>query len=364
MEFLSESEFRKQIAKKPATGYLFFGDEDYMKSYALKTAREQLCPDEALAPFNNIHLDGLDLTPELLLQTMSTLPMMSERKLIEIRGLTFRGEKGESKGESGGESKGEPKKPTVDDYVEVFELLSEYDYNTVILVMSAGAIDEGYNVVKNPPAVLKKLGSVLTPVRFTKAGTVTLARWVERHFLANGVRANAAVCTGLIDYCGTDMFTLATEIDKLSWYALVQGRDEVLPEDIKAAAIADTGYDTYAFSNAIMVGDKVKALEILAEQIKRKIAPPIIMAEITGTVGDMLTARLLADEGMRPTEIAAKISKLKGSRVNEYKVKLCLQTGVGAERLRAVMDRCVQTDAAIKLSPNSYTEIERFVCAL
>lgn len=356
IEFLSESDFRKQIAKKPATGYLFFGDEDYMKAYALKTARNELCPDEALAPFNNIHLDGINLTPEILLQTMSTLPMMSERKLIEIRGLTF-------KNESKGESKGEQKKPTIDDYIEIFELLEEYDYNTVILVMPAGSIDEGY-LPKSPSKTLQKLGAVLTPVHFTKAGTVTLSRWVERHFLANGVRANSAVCTALIEYCGTDMFSLATEIDKLSWYARALGREEVFPEDIKAAAVADTDYDNFAFSNAIMVGDKAKALEILSDQIKRKIAPTMIMGEITSTIGDMLTARLLADEGMRPAEIATKISKLKGSRVAEYKVKLCLQTGVGAEKLSSVMARCVQTDAAIKMSPNSYTEIERLICSL
>jgi DNA polymerase III delta subunit len=160
------------------------------------------------------------------------------------------------------------------------------------------------------------------------------------------------------------MFSLATEIDKLSWYARALGREEVFPEDIKAAAVADTDYDNFAFSNAIMVGDKAKALEILSDQIKRKIAPTMIMGEITSTIGDMLTARLLADEGMRPAEIATKISKLKGSRVVEYKVKLCLQTGVGAEKLRSVMARCVQTDAAIKMSPNSYTEIERLICSL
>ena len=36
---ITEAAFRKMIAANPSGGYLFFGDEDYLKSYALKAAR-------------------------------------------------------------------------------------------------------------------------------------------------------------------------------------------------------------------------------------------------------------------------------------------------------------------------------------
>lgn len=350
LNIIPESDFRKQIKSAKPCGYFFFGEEDYLKNIALKTARDAVCPDAALAPFNNIRLEGLHLTPDSLLDAIVTLPMMSDLKLIEIVGVDFKPLKASD----------------VDEYCKVFAMLEEYDYNILILSVSSGAMDAG-NPPKKPSQLFKKLSSVLTPVSFAASTPLMLSRWVGKHFAANGVSADAAVCASVVDYCGTDMFRLAYETDKLSWYTLSCGKERVEQKDIVKVLIPDNTYDTFALTNAVMDNNKTEALRVLSEMIKRRIDPPVIMGDIISVFCDMLNARLLSDEGMSPAEIASKMSSYKSSitRIHEFRVKLCLRSGARPDRIKRALQLCMETDNALKQNFGAdYSVIERLVCAL
>ncbi len=340
-EIITEADFRKSIVKSPARGYLFFGDEDYLKAFALKTAREAICPDVSLSPFNDIRLEGLDLTPDALLGAITTLPMMSERKLVEVSGMNFSDLRGNK----------------LDEYCKVLFLLEEYDYNTVIISVPSGGMDFG-QLPKKPSATLKKLAEYLVPVHFAASTPLMLSRWVARHFNANGVSADAAVCSSLVDYCGTDMHRLSAETDKLSWFALANSRDYVEPDDIKRVAIADTSYDTFAMTNAVMDNNKGVALSVLSEMKRKRIEPTVIMGEVIRVFCDMLSVRVMTDEGLTVGEIASKL------KIHDYRVKLCLRSGASRDRLRRIVELCSEADAALKLSPQGYAAIERLICSL
>lgn len=338
---ITEADFRKQIKKCAPGGYLFFGDEDYLKSFSLNSLRASVCPDPSLAPFNDIRLDPQGLTPEALLGALSTLPMMSETKLVEVSGMNFREVKGK----------------LLDSFCEVFSSLPEFDYNILVISVPADAIDEGY-LPKRPSATLKKLSEHLTPVRFEKSSPAMLARWVGRHFEANGVAADPMLCRRLVDYCGTDMYRLSSETDKLSWYTLAAGKTSASPADIERVNIADTDYDSFAFANAVMENRSADALRILAEMKRRRIEPTAIMGEIISTFCMMHSVRLLTDGGISKGEISKRL------KIHEFRVGLCQRNGAGIERLRRALDLCADADAAIKLSPQGYTAIERLICAL
>ena len=63
LTILKEADFRKALKTAPTGGYLFFGEEDYMKSASLRMARQGITEaDPAMATFNDIRLDGLDFT--------------------------------------------------------------------------------------------------------------------------------------------------------------------------------------------------------------------------------------------------------------------------------------------------------------
>ena len=76
LNILKEADFRKELKTAPTGGYLFFGEEDYMKSAAIRMARQSVADaDPAMATFNDIRLDGLDFTPSALLDAMTVPPM-------------------------------------------------------------------------------------------------------------------------------------------------------------------------------------------------------------------------------------------------------------------------------------------------
>ena len=42
LTILKEADFRKELKSAPSGGYLFFGEEDYMKSATLRMARQSV----------------------------------------------------------------------------------------------------------------------------------------------------------------------------------------------------------------------------------------------------------------------------------------------------------------------------------
>lgn len=341
MEIIKEADFRKEIKSNPATGYLFFGEEDYMKSFASKLATETISPDPSFSFFNEIKFDALTYSPEALLDALMPLPMMADRKLIFVTGLDF----------------GAMKPNEIDSLCSVLSKLEDYDYNTVIINVAADRLDPGY-LPKRPSALLKKLGEHLKPVNFEKNTPARLAAWVGKHFEHNGVRASADVCALVIERCGRDMFNLASETDKLSFYAKQSGRDEVTREDVMLVATSAVEYDAFAFTNAIGARKKEEALNILRELKMRREDPIIIMGEITKTVCDMTSVSALKADGLTSGEISRILN------IHEYRISLILQNKLKTDVCKNMLKRCKEADLEIKSSRDGYSALEKLICTI
>lgn len=343
LNMLKDADFRREIKSNPATGYLFFGEEDYLKNLAVTYARETLLGDPSFACFNEIIIDALDFHPEKLRSALMSLPMMAERKVILLRGLDMNAMKASE----------------LDGLCEVLSELEEYDYNTVLLPVASGNLDEGY-LPKRPSATLNKLCASLRPVRYERCTPAKLIGWCIRHFEHNGATATPDVCQTLIDCCGRNMMTLASEIDKISFYVLAHDRTAVTAADIHAAACQTAEYDAFAFAGALMDRDTARALDILAEFKFRRTEPLFILSEVIRTGCDMLSVLLLTREGKTPAEVASTL------KLHEYKVSLYRKSAssVGEAAVRRMIAACNEADRALKLSPQGYAALEQLICSL
>ena len=341
---ISEADFRK-LKTTAGRAFLFFGEEDYLKTYNVKAARERICPEPAFAVFNDITLDALDFTPDKLLDAMMPPPMMADERLIVIRGLDFT----------------TMKPPEQDALCEALALLPEYDYNTVILHVAAGLIDEGY-LPKKPSTVLKKLGEVATPVRFEASTDGRLAAWAGKHFAHLGVTVSPADCAFLVSFSGKSMYLLANEIEKIAYYVRSKGRDLATSEDIRLVAVPSMDMDTFALSNAILAGRSAEALDALSVLKFERVKPEIVMGELSATFCNMLAVRCYLDGGKSNKEIG----KLLGG-MHEYKVGLLAKAVGRADpaRLARAVELCTEADAAVKGAfGGDYTAIEKLICSL
>ncbi len=342
MEILTEATFRKRIKTSPGTGYLFFGEEDYLKSHAAKLLSDTVLSG-SLPELNHIKLDSLDYTPEKLLDILSSPPMFGERKLVELFGLDFANMRAAEQNA----------------LFDILPALREYDYNTLLISIASGGIDEG-RLPSRPSALLSRFGEFLTPVRFEKCSPSRLAGWAARHFRHNGAAASPEICAKIIEYCGRDMYTLAGEIAKVSFHALAHGRAEVTEEDILKAAIPDSDYDAFALANALTAADRPRALYLLDLMKLRRLEPFIIMGEVSRVFCDLMSVRLLADGGYDPRAVAREL------KMHEYRAGLyysaAQKTTVSA--LSRLLSLAAEADAEIKLSPVGYTSIELFICSI
>lgn len=343
MRIIKEADFRKEIKSAPASGYLFFGEEDYLKSFALKTARETVCPDPTFAFFNELKLEALDFSASKLLDALMPMPMMANKKLVTVSGLNFN----------------TMRPGELDELCDILSQLPNYDYNILIITVASDCLDPGY-LPKRPSAALSKLCEHLTAVHFERSTPAKLAAWTQKHFAHNGIDASPEFCAQMIEYCGKSMFILANEIDKLSFYLRSHDQTVATTELMQRVCISATEYDAFAFTNAIMENRQSTALQILADYRFRRVEPILILSDVIRVICEMVSVRALSAEGQPASEIAS-ILKLHEFKVGLYQKSLRNTT---PERLRRALDACLTADAALKLSPQGYTALERLICTL
>ncbi|MBE6547442.1 MAG: DNA polymerase III subunit delta [Ruminococcaceae bacterium] len=341
MDIIKEADFRREIKSKPKSAYLFFGEEDYLKSHALNAAKDALCPDITFAMFNQMAFDALSYSADALIDAIMPMPMMADRKLITVTGLNLNAFK--------------PAEANA--LCQALSMLDEYDYNTVIISVASDRFDYGI-LPKRPSKLLSKLSEFLTPVYFEKISPARLYTWVGKHYSHNGVSASAEICKLTVDRCGRDMFSLSSETDKISFYVLAQGRNEVTPDDVVKVSVPAAEFDAFAFSNALTSGNRERALAVLGDMKFRRVDPIIIMSEIISNICDALSVELLAADGRTSYEISDAL------RMHEYKVSLLLKSKRGVDRLKNMLEKCRTADLELKMSRDGYTTLEKLICTI
>lgn len=350
MDIIRGDDFRKLIKKGLSGGYLFFGEEDYLKLHSLSAAREAVCSEPSFAFFNDMRLDATTFTTDALLNALTPLPMMAEQKIVSVSGLDLSSIKSNE----------------LDDLCDVLRELREYDYNVLIISVCEGGLDEGY-LPKSPSTTLKKLSEFLTPVRFEQVPKAKLTAWCQKHFAHNGVSCDDEVCHALFARAGTSMFTLSAEIDKLSFYALSHGRNTVALDDVMSITCTTVEEDAFALSNALLDGNGDKALSALTVMKYNRVEPIIVLSEISKTFSDLYVVKtMLLDGKTLPEILGALRATNRPKAVSEYKVKIYMGSAakISAERLRRAIELCAEADTAIKLSYNDYSPIENLLCTI
>ena len=343
MEIIKEDAFRKQMKKGLSGAYLFFGEEDYLKSFSLKSARSLICDDPSFAIFNDVQIDPLDYSPDALINALMPFPMMGEQKIVSINGLAISSLKASE----------------LADLVEAIKTIEEYDYNVLIISVPAGLIDEG-SLPKKPSNALTALSEVATLVHFEAISGARLTTWVGKHFEHNGVSASTAVCERLIELCGRSMFSLSNETEKLAFYVLQNGRSIVEPSDVEKVATSVITSDAYALANAILDCKYSDAMDALYVLKFRRVDPIFVLPEVSRVITDLFYIKVLQDSG-RPLGEISRVLKM-----NEYKVKL--YANAAATKSRESFERalllCSDADLSLKNSSQSYSSIEKLICSL
>lgn len=332
---MTPTEFRSEL-KKAAGGYLFCGEEGYLKRHYLTALRGQLGVEGDV--FNHVRLTEQTYSPEALAAAVESLPMMAEKKLIEVSGLFL----------------SDMKEADLEELCAILSLLPHYEYTVLVLLCEPDELAIG--TPKQPTKAFARLGEVVKPVVFNHETPARLASWVAKHFAAEQIVAPPDTVTLLLDRCGCDMYALSSEIEKLSCYLKAKGRERLETEDVIRVSSESPQIAAFDFANAILDAQADKAFSILNELKRRKEKPEILLGGISHVIADLTVVKTLLDAGMTATAIASRL------KMHEFKAKLYVKSAArtDASALRLLAERCYEADLKIKSTGlDSYAVLDR-----
>lgn len=335
----------KKEAKTPCGAYLLFGEEDYLKRHYAGEIRRAVVGDSPYAPFNHILFSPDSFTAGAAADALATPPVFEEKKLIELCAFNFN----------------ELKAAETTALCDFLEEAKNYDYAVILINIPSGALDYGIaksGKISRPSALFKALDAAAKTAYFPRAGLRQLTAWADKHFGTEGIKAGEAELRALIGLAGSDMMTLAGEIEKLCAYLHTHGRSQLTEADIEAVCCETGQLEPFGLSNAILAGDPDGALAILCRMEEKRARPAAAFAGIYGTYIDLYRIRVCLDDGMRVPDIAKRL------KMNEYRAKIYAAAAAkhSLDKISAVLSLCQEADLQIKSESSDFGRLETLVC--
>ena len=341
---LGEAELKNEIKSGASGGYFFYGDEDYLKSFYAAELVKSVADDESgFGEFNHIIINTDAFDGAALENALASLPLMSERKIVEMRSPDISSWREKEKNE----------------FTDIISRLDRYPHTVFLVTVNRDCFDEG-NPPKRPSAMFKTIAKYIKPVAFELQSESKLARWIERRAAKSGVSVSPDVSSRVIRMCGRDMRYLAGETDKLIAYTLAHGENSVRSEYVPLVCSETSADDAFELANAVIAGDRTRALNALLSYKQRKEEPIAVLASVSRTVCDLLCSAIILEDGGDKKDIASSL------KIHEYRAELYKNavTGVNPDRLRAALDRCRKTDVLLKSTTLGYIALERLISTI
>lgn len=324
----------------PAGGYLFYGDEDYLKANTIERIRKVLFSDEGFADFNRRSFTGENYTPGDLTEAILSPAMMVEKKLVEV--TLPEGDKIKDKDRTA--------------LLDALSVLHDADDTVLILSFPAGSFDPG--TAKRPSAFFKALAKVLTPIEFPLQSEGQLLRWMGRHLAEYHVVLSPAVGQQILAICGRSMLRLAGELDKAGAYAAAHGMPELTLEAALQVVTPTEEDDAFRLANCLLEGNRQGAYACLLTKKRHKEEPILLLSQITRVYTDLATAAAFLADGRDKRELAQSM------KMHEYKAGLYCRAAATAAPgyFEAALEKCLEADMAMKtMAVDGYAMLERLV---
>lgn len=309
----SMEELKKRVKENKLGGvYLFWGAEEYTKDFYADKLRK-LAQSSPVPEFNYEIFDAETRSVGDFEEATFALPYLWENRVIEIRNL-------------------KPKKvylSEAEEYARIFETLP--DYLTVLILLRAGdyngskagsdAPKEEKNEEDKPEEKKNGFKTFLAAVEanglsveFEPEKGEKLCNWISRHFASRGVKTAPGVPSFMASYCGTDMYTLQGEIQKLCDAC---GGKAVTEQDVRSYCSANENHVFFDVANCMVRGDLPGARRILAGLKMTPDAVPMAMGFLASNYRLMLLVKAGMDMGKSAAQIATehKITTWKVSKI-------------------------------------------------
>jgi len=339
---VTQAEFRKELKSGLYGTYLFYGDEEYLKKfYAGRAEKHTVGDDPDLASWNT-HIINAENDANLgeLEAAVLSVSMMGDRIFVRYNADLTSLSTEETK-----------------ILIDIIESIDP-DRTVLLIVAPPGGFDAGS--AKRPSKMYKQYEAVAKLVDLTAETPAELKKWMARRLSQDSLAITPDAQELLLSRATGNMFILSGELEKLAAYSLANGISSIDSSHIMEISSVTAEEDAFALANAILDGDRRKALSVLHIHKMHRESAVGVLASVTKCICDMMTVAYLAEEGADKQTVAAK------TKMHEYRAGLYLKAVAGSppERLLAAAKRCREADIKLKSTQLDYIALERLICTI
>jgi DNA polymerase III subunit delta len=238
-------------AGKPASVYVFHGEEDFLRSELLHVTPDLLVPDEATRSFNFDQLYGSETTLGDVLTMAAGYPMMADRRLVIVR----EAEKILRAKPAGATTS--RKKKTAEDPLQNYLDRPNPDCVLIFDMEKFGARNQ---------SPFKELAAKAQVVEFGLLKDAEAADWVKNRAGQQKKKMSADAARLMVAQLGISLGLLASELEKLSIF--VGDRDEITAKDVEALTGTSRERSVFELTKAIGTANREAAANILLRMLR------------------------------------------------------------------------------------------------
>jgi DNA polymerase III subunit delta len=329
MKTLTRTELDRSLREGLRPLYLLLGPEIYLRRVAAQTITETALSRTMLREFNESAFSLLSDPVQSAVAAAEQLPMMSEMRVVRVRDFARLREADE-------------------------DILIRYLNNpspTTVMIFIADDLDKR----KKSSKVLLETCAV---VEFSPLKDAEAKAWAKSRLKELKVSADDQVFSELIRLVGTDVQTLANELEKLASAAAATGR--ITLDHVDELIGRSRELSNFELADHLMAGNRKKALETLHRLLEDGAEPVMLVGLIAGNFHRLALGKHLLARGGRE-EVFRNISLPPFKRDSYIST---LQRSTAAKIARGIQ-LTAAADLAIKTSQATpRLQLEMLVCEL
>ncbi len=285
--------------------YLFYGAETYLRNRFLKRLKS-LVPGE-VRDFNMDIVDGRETEIEAVINMATTLPFMSERRLVVVTNADLK--------------------------TDLLEYLKN-PLDSTCLVFCTDSVDKKHEVYKT----IQKKGQV---VEFSPLKGRDLNQWIEHKARELGKIIEPTAIAGLVTAVGNDLQQLSTELEKLACSSQAK---KITASDVESMVSKTVESSIFELVDAVGGRNFKKAIKIAREMVF--LGEPVIkiLFMIARQCRLLMRAKVLQEQGCTDGQAAEQM------QVHPYVAQKCIKQArnFSLAELETAMEKLLFTDANIK----------------
>jgi DNA polymerase-3 subunit delta len=314
--------------------YLLFGEETYLRDLAARAITDASLKDSALREFNESSFSLTNVDVQQAIAAAEQLPMMSPRRVVEIRDFGKLREADE-------------------------EALMRYlarPAETSVVIFIADVLDKRRKLSK-------MLLDVCAAIEFAPLTDAELAEWARKRLRDLKVQTDERTLHQIVALVGSRVRTLSNELDKLGCASL--GNGLITMEMVDALVGRSRELSNFELADHLIARNRKRALQTLKRLLDDGAEPVMLIGLIASNYHRLALAKELMSKGAPNNEVYRQVGIF--GRREEF---LATARRSDARQLTRSIERIAAADLAIKSSlggggtQGARLQLEMLICEL